>query len=85
MSDVSIITPTELYVKQCEELGKTRKRQTRFRRTQIPACDVDPVMRALGRHIVHAASKHESVRIPAMRGSEWGHVLRALEVTRAFN
>jgi hypothetical protein len=85
MSDVSIITPTELYVKQCQEQGKERKRQTRFRRAQIPACEVDPSMRSFGRHIVHAAAKHKSVRIPAMRGSEWGHVLRALEMTRAFN
>jgi hypothetical protein len=23
------------------------------------------------------------VRVPSMRGSEWGHVLRALELTRA--
>jgi hypothetical protein len=24
------------------------------------------------------------VRVPSMRGSEWGHVLRALELTRAM-
>jgi hypothetical protein len=85
MSDCSIITSTELYVKQCEEQGKTRKRQTRFRRDQIPACEVDPAMRKFGRHIAHAATKHQPVRIPAMRGSEWGQVLRALEITRSLN
>ena len=85
MSDFSIITPTELYVKQCEEQGKKRKRQVRFKRAQIPICEVDPAMRSFGRHIVKATTKHHSVRIPAMRGSEWGHVLRALEMSRSFN
>ncbi|EJG2388931.1 hypothetical protein AM391_RS23660 [Kluyvera ascorbata] len=85
MSDFSIITSTELYVKQCEEQGKKRKRQVRFKRAQIPTCEVDPAMRSFGRHIVKAATNQRSVRIPAMQGSEWGYVLRALEMIRSFN
>ncbi|MCM7811565.1 hypothetical protein M8S85_24370, partial [Enterobacter hormaechei] len=33
----------------------------------------------------HCRKKGRAVRIPAMRGSEWGQVLRTLELKRAFN
>jgi hypothetical protein len=39
----------------------------------------------LGRHIARCRRKGRSVRIPAMRGSEWGHVLRTLKLKRARN
>ncbi|MEA5217586.1 hypothetical protein [Enterobacter cloacae] len=61
------------------------KKQVRIKRGEIARDALIPEMKALGRHIAHCQKKGRSVRIPAMRGSEWGHVLRTLELSRAFN
>lgn len=82
--EVSIIAPSALYVKQLAALNEPPKKQVRILRGEIAAGDVDPKMRALGRHIARCGRKGQSVRVPAMCGSEWGHVLRALELKRAF-
>ncbi|MFO6428240.1 hypothetical protein ACLBOM_36950 [Escherichia coli] len=47
--------------------------------------DVDPGMRALGHRIARRDRRMQPVHIPALRGSEWAHLLRALEKKRAFN
>nr|WP_241390464.1 hypothetical protein [Serratia proteamaculans]ULG15808.1 hypothetical protein 495p2_00056 [Serratia proteamaculans] len=82
--EVSIMTSTAAYVKQMAEQDEAVKRQQRIARGDIAAADVDPDLRALGRHIAGCVSKGRSVRVPSMRGSEWGHVLRALELRRAI-
>ena len=84
-SEVSIVTPTALYVQMLEAENAPVKKQVRIKRDDIAADALSPEMRALGRHIVRCRRKGRSVRIPAMRGSEWGHVLRTLELTRACN
>lgn len=85
LSEVSIVTPTALYVQICEAENAPAKKQVRIKRGEIARSELNPEMRALGRHIAHCRKKGRSVRIPAMRVSEWGHVLRTLELTRAFN
>lgn len=84
-SDVSIVTPTALYVQMLEAENAPVKKQVRIKRDEIPCDELSPEMRALGHHIAHCRRKGRSVRIPAMRGSEWGHVLRTLELKRACN
>ncbi|MFA1240865.1 hypothetical protein ACCC84_21390 [Serratia odorifera] len=79
--EASIMTLTDAYVKR---MDGAVKRQQRIARGDIAAADVDPDLRSLGRHIVGCVRKGKSVRVPPMRGSEWGHVLRALELTRAL-
>lgn len=84
-SEVSIVTPTALYVQICEAENQPPKKQVRIQRGEIAPEALSTEMRALGRHIAHCRKKGRSVRIPAMRGSEWGQVLRTLELKRAYS
>ncbi|EEE2004261.1 hypothetical protein CI266_004673 [Salmonella enterica subsp. enterica serovar Kotte] len=82
-SEVSIITLTEFYVQQVQ--AETRKLQVRAKHRQIAPAEIDPALRSMGRHVVRHSRKGLRVHIPAMSSDQWGHFLRALEVTRAFN
>lgn len=82
--DSSIMTVTDEYVKRLQAECEHVKRQRRIARGDIAAADVDPDLRSFGRHIAGCVRKGKPVRVPSMRGSEWGHVLRALELTRAM-
>lgn len=84
-SEASIVTPTALYVQICAVENQPVKRQVRIKRAEIAPEDLSTEMRALGRHIAKCRRKGHAVHIPAMRGSEWGQVLRTLELTRACN
>lgn len=84
-SEVSIVTPTALYVQMLEAENASVKKQVRIKRSYIDRDDISAEMRALGRNIAHCRKKGRSVRIPTMRVSEWGQVLRTLELKRAFN
>lgn len=84
-SRASIVTPTALYVQICAAENQPARKQVRIKRAEIAPEDLSPEMRALGRHIAKCRKKGRAVRIPAMRGSEWGQVLRTLEMKRAFN
>ncbi len=74
---VSIVSPSAAAVKP--------RRHPRFRREDIPAPEIDPVLKAFGRHIARSSPgawcthpRHEKTR-PS------GQVLRTLELKRAFN
>lgn len=82
-TDPSIMTVTDEYVKRLRAESEHMKRQRRIARGDIAAAYVDPDLRSLGRHIAGCVRKGKS-RVPSMRGSEWGHVLRALELTWAM-
>lgn len=84
-SEVSIVTPTALYVQICEAENQPPKKQVRIKRGEIAPEALSTEMRALGRHIAKCRKKGRSVRIPAMCGNEWGQVLRTLELKRAFS
>ena len=83
-SEVSIVTPTALYVQIYAAENQPARKQVRINRAEIAPEDLSTEMRALGRHIAKCRKKGCAVRIPAMRGSGWGQVLRALELKRAF-
>ncbi|EBD2439568.1 TPA: hypothetical protein ACOP2N_004657 [Salmonella enterica] len=77
------------YVKQqseeCLQKDKKVRRQTRRIWRQMTPDEIDPEILALGGHIVRRCSKQQRVHVPAMRSGEWGHLLRALEMKRAWN
>lgn len=73
----SIFTPSLEPVKPCHH--------TRIPRTDIPSPEIDPALRAFGRHIAKSVRKRRGVHIPAMKNDAFGQVLRSLELTRAFN
>lgn len=74
--EVSIIAPCVPYVKQ--------NLQKRHMRESLPPQAITPALKSFGRHIAKQQRRRQSVRVPAMRGSEWGQLLRTLELKRAF-
>lgn len=76
---VSIIAPAARNV-QCG----ANKKQKRIKRDCIAANDVNPSVKAWGRHIVKTQRKGQRVHIPALKGYELGQLLRALEIKRAY-
>ncbi|CNL74007.1 MULTISPECIES: hypothetical protein [Yersinia] len=80
--DFSIVTPTALYVKQLAAKKEAPKKQVRIKRKDIAANEVDPTLCELGLYIARCRNNGEGVRVPAMCASEWGHVLRTLELKR---
>lgn len=62
---VSIVSPSAAAVKP--------RRHPRFRREDIPAPEIDPVLKAFGRHIARSFHRGRGVHIPAMKK----HGLRA--------
>lgn len=85
----SIIMAMADYVKQqreeCLQKDKKVRRQTRVTRRQMTPDEIDPEILALGGHIIRRCSKQQRVHVPAIRSGEWGHLLRALEMKRAWN
>ncbi len=71
-TDPSIMTATDEYVKRLQAECEQVKRQRRIARGDIAAADVDPDLRSFGRHIAGCVRKGKPVRVPSMRGSEWG-------------
>lgn len=61
------------------------RRHPRIFRADIPAPEIDPMLKAFGRHIAHSVRKGRGVHIPAMKNNALGQVLRTLELKRAFN
>ncbi|HFO2534810.1 TPA: hypothetical protein ACHJX8_004467 [Yersinia enterocolitica] len=76
--EVSIMTPAADFVKQAP------KKQRRLNRPAIAINDITETCKARGRHIAKCQLKKQPVRIPAMRISELGQVLRTLELKRAY-
>ncbi|QHS50045.1 hypothetical protein GW952_31000 (plasmid) [Klebsiella michiganensis] len=73
----NILTPSAEAVKP--------RRHTRIPRADIPAPEIDPTLKAFGRHIAKSIRKGRGVHIPAMKNAAFGQVLRTLELKRAFN
>lgn len=82
----SIIFATAEYVKRqreaCLRENRPLHRHTRFRRQALTPEEIHPDILAMGSHIAGRCSEQKRVRIPAMKVSEWGHLLRALEMER---
>ncbi len=60
-------------------------RQIKRAGEDIPAPEIDPVLKAFGRHIARSFHRGRGVHIPAMKNTAFGQVLRTLELKRAFN
>ncbi|CAM7181504.1 MULTISPECIES: hypothetical protein [Klebsiella] len=75
--NVSIVSPSTEAVKP--------RRHQRNLRDDIAAQEIDPALKAFGRHIVRSVRKGHGVHIPAMNNTAFGQVLRTLELKRAFN
>lgn len=65
-------------------MNNTTNKHLRILREPLKSQDITVPLKALGRHIVKCQRKRQSVRVPAMRGSELGQVLRTLELKRAY-
>lgn len=78
-TDAQIITSPAPFVK-----SETAKKHPRIVREPLESQDIAAPFKALGRHIAKCQRKRQSVRVPAMRGSELGQVLRTLELKRAY-
>lgn len=83
--DATILTPAAPSVQSSGVKSIPRRQWGRIHHAVISISDISPQARARGRHLTHCSKKGRQVRIPAMRGSEWGAFLRALEVSRAVN
>ncbi|HEC2553831.1 TPA: hypothetical protein R2K55_005789 [Raoultella ornithinolytica] len=75
--NVSIVSPSAEAVKP--------RRHPRIRRDDLAVQEIDPVLKAFGRHIARSLRKGRGVHIPAMNNTAFGQVLRTLELKRAFN
>jgi len=64
--------------------SETAKKHPRMVREPLKIEDITIPFKALGRHIAKCQRKRQSVRVPAMRGSDLGQVLRTLELKRAL-
>ena len=78
-ANINIITPVAGYVKSGEE-----KMHERQRHIDPEIKEISPEIRARSRHVLRCVRKRKSVRIPAMRSTEWGKFLRSLEIHRAI-
>ncbi|EIZ1086454.1 hypothetical protein FML24_20165 [Klebsiella oxytoca] len=74
---VTIVSPSAEAVKP--------RRHTRIIRADISASEINPALKAFGRHIARRIRKGRRVHIPAMTNTAYGQVLRTLELKRAFN
>ncbi|MFD3226895.1 hypothetical protein [Rahnella aceris] len=77
--DPQIIASPAPFVK-----SETAKKHPRLVREPLKGQDITVPFKALGRHIAKCQRKRQSVRVPAMRASELGQVLRTLELKRAY-
>lgn len=60
------------------------RRHQRIHRDDIAVQEIDPALKAFGRHIARCIRKGRGVHIPAMNNTTFGQVLRTLELKRAF-
>ena len=60
------------------------KNHPRIVRELLKSPDITAAFIALVRHIAKCQRKRQSVRVPAMRASDLGQVLRTLELKRAY-
>lgn len=65
-------------------MNNSSKKHLRILREPLKSQDIAVPLKSLGRHIAKCQRKRQSVRVPAMLGSELGQVLRALELKRAY-
>lgn len=60
------------------------KKHVRQHHETIAADAIAPRVKKLSQYISRCQRQHKQVRIPALSGAEWGQLLRALELKRAY-
>lgn len=73
---VTIVSPSAEAVKP--------RRHTRIIRADLPASEINPALKAFGRHIARRIRKGRGVHIPAMKNDALGQVLRTLKLKRGL-
>lgn len=81
-SEVSIVTPTALYVQMLEAENAPVKKQVRIKRSDIDRDEISAEMRALGRHIAHCRKKGRAVRILPFVASKAARLRRRISRLR---
>ncbi|MEB7891711.1 hypothetical protein NGK36_20840 [Hafnia alvei] len=87
MKDSFILACQEYFVKRRAEAlatGKPVSTHPRFRRETLPEEDISRRLKRLGRRIVRNEGLNKPVRVPALNGAEWGHLLRSLETVKGL-
>lgn len=82
MKDRFIVACQDYFVKERE--AQTAKKHPRQHRDTVAEETISARVKALGRHIARRQRKHKPVRIPALNVTEWGQLLRILEIKRAY-
>ncbi|MCT4709076.1 hypothetical protein MUA04_02465 [Enterobacteriaceae bacterium H11S18] len=80
MKDRFILACQDYFVKQ-KGKGPVHKRK---RHPTLPAEAIAPRFEELGNQIAQCGRSMKPVRVPALNSAEWGHLLRSLELTRAY-
>ncbi|RAY97110.1 hypothetical protein DP187_21620 [Enterobacter cloacae] len=87
MKDRFILACQEYFVKrraEAQAAGQPVCAHPRFRRETLPEEDISRRLKRLGRRIVRSEGLNKPVRVPAMNGAEWGHLLRSLETVKGL-
>lgn len=82
LSDITIVSPSWLYVQQIQAQNEVPRKQKRVIHHDIDSAEIDQSIKTLSKTITDSRENGQRVHVPAMRCSEWGQVLRALELNR---
>ncbi|MCE6966373.1 hypothetical protein K6W81_21215 [Enterobacter sp. MW07] len=74
------------FILACREyfVNNPRNRHPRKRPETVPAENIARRSKVRGKIVARAERRHQPVRIPAMSCAELGHLLRSLEISRAY-
>lgn len=74
------------FILACREyfVNNRRHRHPRQRHETVPVTAIARRPKVWGKIVARAERRHQPVRIPAMSCAELGHLLRSLELSRAY-
>lgn len=87
MKDRFILACQEYFVKRSAEAqasGQPVSTHPRFSRKTLTEEEISHHLKKLGRRIVRNESLNRPIRIPALNGAEWGHLLRSMETVKGL-
>lgn len=87
MKDRFILECQEYFVKRSAEAqasGQPVSTHSRFRRKTLTEEEFSHHLKRLGRRIVRNESLNRPIRIPALNGVEWGHLLHSIETVKGL-
>ncbi|TQI77313.1 hypothetical protein FHU10_5287 [Serratia fonticola] len=87
MKDRFILACQEYFVKrraEAQATGQPLCMHPRIHRETLPEELIRRRLKALGRLIVRNNVLNKPIRVPALNGAEWGHLLRSLETVKGL-